>query len=112
MSYIEHKILIAKQIYYFIVLFYRFSKFRNRETIASIRTLLMHKKLHKFELAALANLCPETAEEVRKSDKQMEEKLIFRHKFLCVDLGGSLAAFVNSDRQLERLYFEHDLDVD
>ena len=42
----------------------RFSKFRNRETIASIRTLLMQKKLHKFELAALANLCPETAEEV------------------------------------------------
>jgi len=24
----------------------------------------MQKKLHKFELAALANLCPESAEEV------------------------------------------------
>ena len=34
----------------------RFAKFRNRETIASIRSLLMSKKLHKFELAALANL--------------------------------------------------------
>ena len=64
----------------------------------------MHKKLHKFELAALANLCPETAEEVRKSDKQMEGKLIFPLKFLCVDLVGSLAAFVNSDHQPERLY--------
>jgi hypothetical protein len=42
----------------------RFAKFRNRETIASIRALLMQKKLHKFELAALANLCPESAEEV------------------------------------------------
>jgi DNA-directed RNA polymerase subunit F len=26
---------------------------------------LMQKKLHKFELAALANLCPETAEEAK-----------------------------------------------
>merc|ERR1712083_971377 len=38
----------------------RFAKFRNRETIAAIRSLLMQKKLHKFELAALANLCPES----------------------------------------------------
>ena len=43
----------------------RFAKFRNRETIASIRSLLMSKKLHKFELAALANLCPESPEEAR-----------------------------------------------
>mgnify|MGYP001464979184 CR=1 FL=1 len=48
----------------YLYFFFRFSKFRNRETIASIRTLLMQKKLHKFELAALANLCPESAEEV------------------------------------------------
>lgn len=63
----------------------RFSKFKNRETIAAIRrwrppfcfliairffiqflfhsSLLMQKKLHKFELAALANLCPDAAEE-------------------------------------------------
>ena len=25
----------------------------------------LHKKLHRFELAALANLCPETAEEAK-----------------------------------------------
>ncbi|XP_048668110.1 DNA-directed RNA polymerase II subunit RPB4 isoform X1 [Marmota marmota marmota] len=41
----------------------RFSHFKNRETIASVRSLLLQKKLHKFELACLANLCPETAEE-------------------------------------------------
>ena len=28
-------------------------------------SLLMQKKLHKFELAALANLCPETADEAK-----------------------------------------------
>ena len=66
----------------------RFSKFKNRETIAAIRrlvetvfffsysfwivnyllvlfSLLMQKKLHKFELAVLANLCPESPEEAK-----------------------------------------------
>ncbi|NXT00213.1 RPB4 polymerase, partial [Jacana jacana] len=47
----------------------RFSRFKNRETIASVRRrvqdLLLQKKLHKFELACLANLCPETAEEAK-----------------------------------------------
>uniref|UniRef100_F6WNI1 DNA-directed RNA polymerase II subunit RPB4 n=1 Tax=Monodelphis domestica TaxID=13616 RepID=F6WNI1_MONDO len=43
----------------------RFSRFQNRETIARVRGLLLQKKLHKFELAALANLCPETAEEAK-----------------------------------------------
>ncbi|XP_069752489.1 DNA-directed RNA polymerase II subunit RPB4 isoform X2 [Narcine bancroftii] len=43
----------------------RFSRFKNRETIASVRSLLLQKKLHKFELASLANLCPETAEEAK-----------------------------------------------
>lgn len=28
-------------------------------------SLLMSKNLHKFELAALANLCPESAEEAK-----------------------------------------------
>ncbi|XP_041511754.1 DNA-directed RNA polymerase II subunit RPB4-like [Microtus oregoni] len=41
----------------------RFSHFKNRETIASVRSLLLQKKLHKFELACSANLCLETAEE-------------------------------------------------
>lgn len=50
----------------------RFAKFRNRETIASIRSLLMGKKLHKFELAALANLCPESPEEARSLIPSLE----------------------------------------
>ncbi|XP_014243345.1 DNA-directed RNA polymerase II 16 kDa polypeptide [Cimex lectularius] len=43
----------------------RFRKFRNKETIASVRNLLTQKKLHKFELASLANLCPEMPEEAK-----------------------------------------------
>lgn len=43
----------------------RFSRFKNRETITAVRSLLMQKKLHKFELAQLANLCPETPEEAK-----------------------------------------------
>ena len=42
-----------------------FRKFKNKETIASVRSLLMSKKLHKFELAALGNLCPEAPEEAK-----------------------------------------------
>lgn len=37
----------------------------NREKLQAVRRMLMTKKLHKFELAQLANLCPETAEEAR-----------------------------------------------
>lgn len=43
----------------------RFSKFENRSTIKAIRQMLNAKKLHRFELAALANLCPETPEEAK-----------------------------------------------
>merc|ERR1711911_290448 len=50
----------------------RFSKFKNRETIAAIRSLLMQKKLHKFELAALANLCPDAAEESKSLIPSLE----------------------------------------
>lgn len=50
----------------------RFSRFKNRETIASVRSLLLQKKLHKFELASLANLCPETAEEAKSLIPSLE----------------------------------------
>ncbi|WAR14795.1 RPB4-like protein [Mya arenaria] len=50
----------------------RFSKFKNRETIAAVRNLLMSKKLHKFELAALANLCPDNAEEAKSLIPSLE----------------------------------------
>lgn len=43
----------------------RFSRYRNRETIAAVRSLLQQKRIHKFELAQLANLCPETPEEAK-----------------------------------------------
>lgn len=33
-----------------------FRKFKNKETISAVRSLLTQKKLHKFELAALGNL--------------------------------------------------------
>ncbi|CAG9806232.1 DNA-directed RNA polymerase II subunit Rpb4 [Chironomus tepperi] len=42
-----------------------FRKFKNKETITAVRALLSSKKLHKFELAALGNLCPETPEETK-----------------------------------------------
>ncbi|XP_077285740.1 RNA polymerase II subunit D [Arctopsyche grandis] len=42
-----------------------FRKFKNKETIQSVRNMLIQKKLHKFEVASLANLCPETAEEAK-----------------------------------------------
>lgn len=50
----------------------RFSKFKNRETIAAVRSLLLQKKLHKFELAALANLCPDNAEESKSLIPSLE----------------------------------------
>ncbi|THD22147.1 DNA-directed RNA polymerase II polypeptide [Fasciola gigantica] len=43
----------------------QFSKFSNRETIESVRALLSQKRLHSFELASVANLLPDTAEEAK-----------------------------------------------
>ena len=50
----------------------RFAKFRNMENIASIRSSLTQKKLHKFELAALGNLCPESPEEAKSLIPSLE----------------------------------------
>ena len=50
----------------------RFAKFKNPENIASIRAILTSKKIHKFEMAALANLCPETPEEARSLIPSLE----------------------------------------
>ena len=52
----------------------RFSKYKNRETIAAIR-LLLQKKFHKFELAAVANLTPETAEEAKSLIPSLEDRI-------------------------------------
>ena len=43
----------------------RFSKYNSKETIKAVRETLQTQKLHKFEIAALANLGPATAEEAR-----------------------------------------------
>ena len=50
----------------------RFAKFKNMENIAAVRSLLTTKKIHKFELAALANLCPETPEEAKSLIPSLE----------------------------------------
>lgn len=43
----------------------RFSAFKNRDTIASVRNMLQTRGLHQYELASLANLLPEFAEEAK-----------------------------------------------
>ncbi|XP_008214078.1 DNA-directed RNA polymerase II subunit Rpb4 isoform X1 [Nasonia vitripennis] len=53
----------------------RFRKFKNKETIAAVRNLLSQKKLHKFELASIANLCPETPEEAKALIPSLEGRL-------------------------------------
>ncbi|KAK0086958.1 hypothetical protein PV326_005387 [Microctonus aethiopoides] len=53
----------------------RFRKFKNKEIIAAVRNLLMQKKLHKFELASLANLCPENPEEAKALIPSLEGRL-------------------------------------
>lgn len=53
----------------------RFRKFKNKETISAVRNLLSQKKLHKFELASLANLCPETPEEAKALIPSLDGRL-------------------------------------
>uniref|UniRef100_A0A1I7XTU2 RPOL4c domain-containing protein n=1 Tax=Heterorhabditis bacteriophora TaxID=37862 RepID=A0A1I7XTU2_HETBA len=45
----------------------RLSRFKNRETIRAVRAIFAGKPLHKFEVAQIANLCPETSEEAKAS---------------------------------------------
>uniref|UniRef100_A0A915DH20 RNA polymerase Rpb4/RPC9 core domain-containing protein n=1 Tax=Ditylenchus dipsaci TaxID=166011 RepID=A0A915DH20_9BILA len=54
----------------------RLSKFKTRETIRSVRGIFSGKyNLHKFEVAQLANLCPETAEEAKALIPSLENKM-------------------------------------
>jgi DNA-directed RNA polymerase II subunit RPB4 len=53
----------------------RFSRYKNRETIQAVRALLSRKQLHKFEQAALANLCPENADEAKSLIPSLEGRL-------------------------------------
>ena len=62
----------------------RFSKFKNKETIVNVRTTLTTKRLHKFEIAALANLCPETADEAKGYKfKILKFLLLLSHNYYC-----------------------------
>ncbi|KAE9412309.1 hypothetical protein Angca_008733 [Angiostrongylus cantonensis] len=53
----------------------RFSEFKNRESIKAARALFSQKPLHKFEVAQIINLCPETAEEAKALIPSIENKL-------------------------------------
>ncbi|KAI1728626.1 RNA polymerase rpb4 domain-containing protein [Ditylenchus destructor] len=54
----------------------RLSKFKSRETIRAVRGIFSGKyNLHKFEVAQLANLCPETAEEAKALIPSLENKM-------------------------------------
>merc|ERR1711912_35040 len=50
----------------------RFQRYNNTETSKAVREILEDKALHKYELAQLANLCPETAEEARSLIPSLE----------------------------------------
>eukprot|EP00041_Stephanoeca_diplocostata_P005667 m.66211 g.66211 ORF g.66211 m.66211 type:complete len:143 (+) comp15931_c0_seq1:279-707(+) len=43
----------------------KFGQFNNREKVAEVRQLLSETSLHKFEQAALANLCPSDVDEAK-----------------------------------------------
>ncbi|CAF0706130.1 unnamed protein product [Brachionus calyciflorus] len=54
----------------------RFSRFKNKETIIAVRNMLVQKtNFHKFEIASLANLCPENSEEAKALIPSLENKI-------------------------------------
>ena len=53
----------------------RFRKFKNKEIISAVRNTLSQKKLHKFELAAISNLCPHSSEEAKSLIPSLEGRL-------------------------------------
>lgn len=53
----------------------RMSRFKNRETIRAVRAIFTEKHLHKFEIAQIANLCPENAEEAKALVPSLENKI-------------------------------------
>ncbi|OQV15686.1 putative DNA-directed RNA polymerase II subunit RPB4 [Hypsibius exemplaris] len=50
----------------------RFSRFNNMDTIKAVRVSLDHKEVMAYEAACLANLLPETVEEVKALIPSME----------------------------------------
>ncbi|CAI5441129.1 unnamed protein product [Caenorhabditis angaria] len=53
----------------------RMARFKNRETIRSVRGVFAEKHFHKFEVAQIANLCPESAEEAKALIPSLENKI-------------------------------------
>lgn len=53
----------------------RFSRFNNRDAITTVRSILNQKKFHKFELAQIANLAPETPDEAKGLIPSLEGQL-------------------------------------
>ena len=54
----------------------RFSRFKNKETIIAVRNMLVQKaNFHKYEIASLANLCPENSEEAKALIPSLEDKI-------------------------------------
>ncbi|GAV03887.1 hypothetical protein RvY_14256 [Ramazzottius varieornatus] len=52
----------------------RFGHFKNMDTVASVNEMLSTKNLHPYEMAALANLMPETVEEVKSLIPSLETR--------------------------------------
>jgi len=53
----------------------RFSHFKNKETIIAVRNMLVQKSIHKYEVATLANLCPDNSEEAKSLIPSLELKI-------------------------------------
>ncbi|EGG21635.1 DNA-directed RNA polymerase II subunit 4 [Cavenderia fasciculata] len=43
----------------------RFSRYKNKTSIKQVRAALSKQNLHEFEIASLANLCPENSDEAK-----------------------------------------------
>lgn len=52
----------------------QFSRFKNKTAVKEVRNLLTKKNLEEFEIASLANLCPETPEEAKSLMPTLQPK--------------------------------------
>eukprot|EP00054_Salpingoeca_dolichothecata_P003143 m.25544 g.25544 ORF g.25544 m.25544 type:complete len:140 (+) comp13579_c1_seq2:43-462(+) len=53
----------------------RFGHFKNTEAVKEVRNVLVDKGLHSFEQAALANLCPENADEAKTLIPSLKDRI-------------------------------------
>ncbi|KRZ10727.1 DNA-directed RNA polymerase II 16 kDa polypeptide [Trichinella zimbabwensis] len=52
-----------------------FARFRSQESVRDLRALLEHKNFHRFEVAQLGSLCPESAEEAKSFIPSLHSKI-------------------------------------